>query len=147
MKYLLIFSLLFVSCSVGQSVNVEPQYKKYVDLFQKESARVGHPVVIKSLSIESRVTLGGNILAQCRMFNFPNPIILVSRYWWNKTNETQHEIVLLHEISHCILNRYHRNDLYPNGRPKSLMNAVLFEEKLYLDHRDEYIRELFQNNP
>lgn len=146
MKYLLVFSLLFLSCSVGQSVNVEPQYKKYVTLFEQESARVGYPVVIKGLTIESRFTLGGFILAQCRMFNFPNPSIQVSLYWWDRTSEAEHEIVLLHEISHCILRRYHRNDLYPDGRPKSLMNEELFDAKTYLDNRDEYIRELFEEN-
>jgi hypothetical protein len=146
MKYLLVFSLLFVSCSVGQSVNVEPQYKKYVTLFEQESARVGHPVVIKGLTIESRFTLGGFTLAQCRMFGFPNPSILVSLYWWDRTNEVEHEMVLLHEISHCILRRYHRNDLYPDGRPKSIMNEEMFDGNTYLNNRDEYIRELFEEN-
>lgn len=147
MKIFVSLLLFLSSCNLGPEPTIETQYKKYVDLFEQESRNVGHPTTVGRLSITSVFTLGGYRLAQCRMYNFPYPSIQVSLYWWEKLNETEKEMCLLHEIGHCRLKRMHLDDLYSDGRHKSIMNAEMFEAKVYLDHREEYIRELFENSP
>jgi hypothetical protein len=40
--------------------------------------------------------------------------------WQNEPDQNK-EALIFHELGHCLLNRGHKDDVFPSGAPKSLM--------------------------
>lgn len=69
--------------------------------------------------------------------------VTLSSPTWKNGSDTLREMLVFHELGHCLLGRSHDNARLSSGQPESLMNAVLFDEKTYLANRDQYLKELF----
>ncbi len=71
--------------------------------------------------------------------------IKVNDLSWDSMNATAKEMVLFHEMGHCMLQRAHREDASPEGRKLSMMSSRKrwLKNQVYLDHRKEYLDELF----
>lgn len=84
----------------------------------------------------------GTYLAVCiREKTGPNEIV-VDKGIWNELNSEEKEIVLFHELGHCVLDRDHHDQEYLSN-PMSIMNHGLISSEKYTDHRSGYIKELF----
>lgn len=86
----------------------------------------------------------------CSKSDNETPRIDLNENYWKFATDQQKEILLFHELGHCLLNREHDDTLSSNKAPASIM----FTNELYLagtldeyyrDHRDEYLKELFKN--
>jgi hypothetical protein len=53
------------------------------------------------------------------------------------------EVLLFHELGHCVLDRDHRNDFLPNTEQASVMNQVLPHPVTYTGNTQYYLQELF----
>ena len=71
--------------------------------------------------------------------------IVIKPSYWNTISPLGQRNVLFHELAHCALLRDHRNDLYPDKCPKSLMYPHLVWDDCYLAHAKAMDLEL--NNP
>jgi Zn-dependent protease with chaperone function len=80
-----------------------------------------------------------NMIAACNMIS--GNVLVHSRFYEDAT-PTQLEMVMFHELGHCVLLRDHV-DVRQKFGPRSIMYPYLFEESTYLEHRDYYLRELF----
>jgi len=88
--------------------------------------------------------------------------VVIDRSYWNTLSDTSKEILVFHELGHCLLNRTHRtlyfqgtNKTYDQGMipsweysthpnwPMSLMHRSLIGENKYNQERDYYLSELF----
>lgn len=71
--------------------------------------------------------------------------VTIDRSFWNQSSSTRKEMVVFHELGHCVLARGHREKEDANGACLSIMNsgtsgcAVLYNET----NRDFYLEELF----
>lgn len=72
--------------------------------------------------------------------------VWIKRDYWESSDEDIKELLLFHELGHCILNQVgHRNEInFINGdfRAISLMNSKIIS-KDYPNNKDYYLQELF----
>lgn len=66
----------------------------------------------------------------------------IDRVTWLTSSVTFRELLLFHEMGHHILKREHRNNLFRDGCPVSIMYYKLYE-RCYKKYREYYIEELF----
>ena len=100
----------------------------------------GERVLFSKLTL-ANISSGGT-LGQCEMIS--NVIEIDAQFFWGAA-EWEREVVILHELGHCVLKRPHMNEL-DGARSKSLMHwtpLANLTEYHYLMHRNEYIQELF----
>lgn len=70
--------------------------------------------------------------------------IVISRKQWDKLDTAQREEMMYHELGHCVLRRDHRSDTNPTTHiPSSMMYPNILPGKVYLAHKEAYLRELF----
>ncbi|RMG64730.1 MAG: hypothetical protein D6722_16640, partial [Bacteroidetes bacterium] len=125
----------------------------YVDAFEQEAAARGLDLNIDNLTVEFGTDLqGGDAAGLCTFAsqNNPTPRIQLDTTSFNwRNNEYHREILVFHELGHCILNRLHRDDLLPNGNIASMMRSTgeqIYGGSLNGFKRDYYLDELFDPN-
>lgn len=75
----------------------------------------------------------------------PNRVEL-NQSMWSDGSESFREMLIFHELGHCLLGRDHRNTQFSSGRPESIMNSYLFSQRTYERYRDDYLKELYTVN-
>ena len=143
---ILLYLFYLILVPIPPVIQVENDYQQYITTFERESVIHNHPIKVTNLIIKTVPTLGEFIIAQCRRNVTRTPEILVSEVQWKNYNEDEHEFVILHEISHCVLNRGHSSFKDKDGLPLSIMEPVIFPIQLYLSRRYQYMEELFTNS-
>jgi hypothetical protein len=81
-------------------------------------------------------------------FTYPNgdKEIIIKKSWWDKTSETQKELMIFHELGHCHLGRTHDEQVVNHeGRdiPVTIMNPTIPLSSWYNEYKDGYITEFF----
>jgi hypothetical protein len=122
----------------------------YLDLFEQEAAKRGRNIRIDNLIVEFEEDLrGGEAAGLCTFASetSPTPHIRLDTTSYNWQNNPSHrEILVFHELGHCILNRLHRDDELPNGNFSSIMRSTgeqLYGGNLNAFKREYYLDELF----
>lgn len=75
--------------------------------------------------------------------------ISINKAYWSDASHTSRELLIFHELGHCVLNLEHDDSwITLNGVyiPKSIMNSYLFSEYLYDTFREYYMLELFRKS-
>lgn len=142
--------------------NVDPfsipdEVLPFVEAFEEEAAKRGYTLAIDELIVEYGTDLesssGGEAIGQCFVPNTRNPIPRIvldtASFAW-KSNEYTRELVIFHELGHCILDRLeHRDSKLSNGNFASLMltsSNSLYSPVLNTFKREYYLDELFDIN-
>ena len=144
LKYLILLTI-FVSCGPDKiqiRKKTDPVFIAYIRYFENTyGARILTPITFK--------TLGGTLAGQCIKTNTKSEIV-IDDLKWEDFNEGQKEVLILHEIGHCVLNRKHDiNTNVINGTlcPTSVMRTPLYDKveiaNCYTPNRDYYLQELF----
>lgn len=151
-----ILILLAASLTGCAKAEVNPEFAKYLDIYMKEASDRGHtvgvPITYRGVSdLTVRFTdtkikdtypsMSEKSVAACiPSYN----AILVYKPYWDSLGDTSREILMLHEMGHCILKRKH-DDVYGN-RNESLMYSQLMYPEVYLRYREYYLDELFNGS-
>lgn len=149
--------LLWLSSCTPEEVDpfsIPEEVMPFIESFEEEAAKRGVSLVIDELIVEYGTDLesssGGEAIGQCFVPNTRNPIpriILDTASFSWKQNEFTRELLIFHELGHCILDRLdHRDDKLSNGNFASLMltsSNSLYGPKLNTFKREYYIDELF----
>ena len=147
-------SLLFSACrpdEVPPTVYEVPALiQPYIDLFEQEAAKRGVQLDITNLKVEFEEDLnGGDAAGTCTFATeeSPTPHIRLDTTSFNwRNNEYHREILVFHELGHCILDRLHKDDLLPNGNIASIMRSTgeqVYGGLLNDFKREYYLDELF----
>ena len=141
----LLTTLLFTACGFAppaESGYIHPELYPYVAKF----AREGNLVLSAGLQVDfGGVEQDDNkdtvSLAVCYM-QFER--IVVDRDSWNLMNSTEREVLMYHELGHCVLGRYHPETMLTKRCPTSIMHPLLpTAVRCYNERKDYYIQELF----
>jgi len=151
--------LLFNACRSDPAPAPGPVYEvpeliqPYIDAFELEASKRGIDLNIDELRVEYGENLNnGQAAGQCT-----SPLINTSVFVphieldttsANWTNNIYHrEILVFHELGHCILDRLeHRDDFLPNNNISSMMRSTgeqVYGSLLTGFKRDYYLDELF----
>jgi hypothetical protein len=73
------------------------------------------------------------------------PTITISKTQWDSLSEENKELLLFHEMGHCLLNRTHDNNESVARKWESIM--LQWPQKIsdYSQNKDEYLKELFRS--
>lgn len=143
--YSLAKQLLFMSLlsACGEAPHIEPEAQPYIDRFVTE-AKIRNVVVnIQFLTIiftdEVKMTPQGYQFGYCE----EGVITLVKSYFLAQTDVNK-EVVLFHELGHCILKREHVDGVSELKIPESLMIVdPTLVTSYYEQNRNFYLNELF----
>lgn len=128
---LLLALVTLLSCQRPQPPEPEPaQYsvpadvEPYVQRFRDETAKRGQTPATNNLIVTFGTTQGGDVCGQCLLESGKTPRITISTtaFCWQSANDNERECLVFHELGHCLLNRSHRTDRFPNKAYVSLMN-------------------------
>jgi hypothetical protein len=149
--FILVLSLLFIptsSCGKGPELG---QFAPYVWRFQGEAAARGVPAPDDDITVVGltdagmkpyRDELGPRVIGVCEI---PAKIVDISLSYWNQASETEREMLIFHELGHCILGRPHniQRNVF-TGIPMSIMFPdMIIPLQVYQKYRSLFLNELF----
>jgi hypothetical protein len=146
MRYLILAGLLS-ACGHTYQYSVPADIEPLVQKFRDESAARSFSLNTSDLVIEVVDTLdsseGETSSAICLSQFNTTPKIELLDIIWNKASPTFKEVVLFHELGHCLLNRAHVNGFDNEGNPLSIMWPWTVNPDTYTAHEQSYLDELF----
>ncbi len=119
--------------------------QEYVNNFLKEAKQEQRTIVIDSLIVQFVPYLGDTAMGQCYRTGIDwsgIPTVLIRRPSWDGSSDSLKEVMLFHELGHCILLREHLNT-WTNDIVTSIMYYSLQREPMYSDNWRYYMHELF----
>ena len=123
------------------------QFGGYVQAFETRGSAFGKTIQVDDLIVEFGTMERASEQGYCLLKENDTPIIRVNQTAWNGMTESERQLLLNHELGHCILGRVHKNDLLqPAEIPASLMNSYAIDSDLYVTHKDYYDGELFRGS-
>lgn len=150
MKIFVISIFLMISTGCAQAEQVEGvmapnDVMPYVLQFQWQGLLHGRDISLDGLDIKLSNTLDRpQNVGECHM---QSKRVILRLDYWLYANEYLRELLVFHELGHCLLNRKHNNELDAAiGMPSSVMNFSLFNEYYYYANREQYLVELFGTN-
>ncbi len=146
--FLAIFISSIFSCAKdGLSSEVDTRLQPYFDSFVEEAALRDIAVDLTENRIIARVTdiVGNSVAGSCANSQSDNSYISIDEAYWNAVDNLAREMVVFHELGHCILKRAHLESRDENGDCISLMESGLGNCNLNytLETRDKMLDELF----
>lgn len=96
-------------------------------------------------------TLEPTIAGKCSKYTNGDREVYIDRNQYNAMSEVRREILIYHELGHCVLNKYHNDQRIvfkgeSSSAPASILNSILFSEDdvyFYQKYKVYYINELF----
>ena len=124
--------------------NIDSEFKQYVDLFEMEQdVNVNIEIQFNQMDLP---TIGKCYYA----FYIDGPHegerlnlnVEIDPIFWQEATDTEKEVLIFHELGHCVLNRDHDEDIILEYEiPKSIMYPVIFDSP-YKNNRSYYVDEL-----
>lgn len=126
----------------------DPALTPYLDMYKELASSRGHKVA----NINSKITIvfgltrsaiDRDIIGLC--YEDPNkPYIVIDKEYFMTATSAQKEMLLLHELGHCLDNREHCDYEIPKHGAISLMHSDMFSDQHYLNNKQRMIDELFK---
>ncbi len=151
-----IMTSLTAGCAKPAKKHEYGEFAAYVDQFKNEAKTQGLSIEDQDLVIrygnEEEVKTKSKVnraLAICTQEQGVPTVVVDEKWWKDKLPTLDHhedlaELVLFHELGHCILGRHHKDDIDAQNRiPASIMNSKAIPGAVYLEHRPYYTSELF----
>lgn len=138
---IVLLAALLTSCGANLApkvFSIPSELQAYVTTFE---GVIGRPVV----NIQYRFQdLGytdeaGGAIGQCEL---PDAIVTLDPLFWSEATDLDKELVVLHELGHCVLYRGHLNTTQANGFDVSIMNAYLMPDRDFAADPGYYFGEL-----
>lgn len=151
MKYfsvLLIAILFATSCSEEEpEIAIEPALQGIFDVFVDEAAARGVLVDFESIGLTARLQTIGQPRVEgfCRGLEEGGREIVIDRNFWTQALPIRQELLVFHELGHCVLGRDHFDEIDANGNCVSIMNTFIdnCEDSFLSTTRTQYLDELF----
>ena len=128
---------------------IAPALQPLVAKFEEKANGQGRAIDIKNLYAQFTEALPEGVNGECNAGD-GTPIVKISKAFWESASLSAQELVLFHELGHCILNRVHDDDvIFLNGAyiPETMMTSVEMDAAIFLANYDYYIQELFKALP
>ena len=128
---------------------VTPELRPFYVAFEEEAAERGIEIDLTLEGVTGNIVELGNmgVLGVCvRSDDEPNRVAVDEDVWRVASDELK-ELIVFHELGHCVLDREHLDD-EQDGICVSIMNSGLSGCEISLEDevlREAYIDELFEN--
>jgi hypothetical protein len=119
------------------SISVDPEFDEYFNRFHNY---IGvNPVNIGAeFEVLPLPTIG-----QCLTYGNGVRVIQIDPVYWSMASDDQKEILIMHELGHCVLGLGHNTGKSMNGCPLSIMYPTTFGSSgCYIYNKGYYYQEL-----
>lgn len=133
-----LLSTIVIGCGTGfRPVGyIDPEFRPLVEKFEQLAG-----VTVDVTMYFNELT--GNIIGMCKTYSDGYKEIKIDNIWWNYSSDTDREILIFHELAHCVLGQKHRDYNLSDGCSGSVMDTYHIGSYCYNKHYDYYIGELF----
>lgn len=145
-RFLSLRTILFFLCALGYTTgcgklgSIEEETRPYVDTFKAIANSRGLSIDWDEISIAFK-DLDGNIAGTC----YSSGHIDIDPDSWKRFSDEEREVLVFHELGHCVLGRDHTEGTFSDNAPVSIMNPIIMYTVYYKRRRDYYRSELFDN--
>jgi len=152
--FLLSAITIFSSCQVDSfspeqavSNDIPAELTPYFVKFQNEARQYGVEVDYEGSEVtaELRHIDEGSVAGSCTTNGHSLRHITIDTEFWSRASHLTREMVVYHELGHCILGRDHREDAFQSGICRSIMRSGLGScaDAYTSEHRGYFVEELF----
>jgi hypothetical protein len=126
---------------------VTPELRPFYIAFEQEAAERGLDIDLTIEGVTGNIVQLGNnsVLGLCRRSGVEPNRVAVDIEAWNNSTPAFREVIVFHELGHCVLDRGHLDE-QENGACLSIMHSGLTDCIVDLedaDIREQYLDELF----
>jgi len=132
-KFVLILALFLVGCGKRET----GPFESYVQAFEAAAIEYKNPQNVLSLSIKFSTDIKTSENAKCNREFLATPEILVNETKWVTMTEEQREILIFHELGHCIMGKSHADEEF------AVMNTEL--PSGWHSKRDQLLSDFFKD--
>lgn len=139
----LLLTILLFGCSTSKPKNpgkvrenIDKRLIPYVEAFEEEYGKE----IPEYLIVDFRNIPDPKIAGVC---NYVYDFVFIDEPKWLMADETVREIIMFHELGHCVLKRDHVWHEDEKRCPPSIMKYKVIDPGCYEKYRDHYIKELF----
>ena len=123
------------------------EFEPYYRAFQHEAKVRGRQTDPRRLVIRFGRTTPAHATSTCYLRPDLGRYVAVNQAQWEREqDELFRELLIFHELGHCLLGREHSSGTYADGIPHSIMHYAGVPVKLYRQRREKYLNELFENS-
>lgn len=153
---LFLFSMILSSCGQAGEKS-EPlivgsdKLLQYYEKFKADAFSIGRTLPKKDILIMFGETRTNEFPLRVGYCNFLEPrVVVINKEWFDNAPEENREVLMYHELGHCVLDLDHTTDcndffhIVSCNSPKSLMYPTI-GWKGYFQNKEWYIQELFSN--
>jgi len=150
------FSLVFFSCELDEpvqpstnlaSADIPAELAPHFESFQREAAKYGLEVDYASANVTAEIydIDEGSVAGSCTTNGHTIRHITIDQSFWSRASHLTREMVIFHELGHCILARGHTESAFQNGICTSIMRSGLGDcaDAYTTTNRDYFVEELF----
>lgn len=124
-------------------LSIEPLLGQYVVDFEAEALWHNKPLIVEDLVVKFGPMVDHDSVGYCWQPANGTPVVVIDAAYWQTISAAEQEILMFHELGHCVLHRGHNNALDSNHMPSSIMYWQLFDGSYYETNRESYLHELF----
>lgn len=134
-KLIVLLSLLLCSCTAKNNHPnvVKPFVKQFEDKYKISADHVDISFVDHYDDVK--------VVGWCSIVAGVVKVTFLKSYWNKSSNDTKTTLTF-HELGHCILYRYHRNDRFQDGCYRSFMSTIIMNDVCFLRHKETLYNEL-----
>lgn len=152
-----VFTLSLFSCQQDfldeeiipqQADDIPSELQPYFVSFQAEAEKHGLLVNYADANVTAEIYNidEGSVAGSCTTNGHTLRHIRIDQSFWDRAPNLTREMVIFHELGHCLLGRSHREDTFGNGICKSIMRSGLgsCRDAYSPENRAYFIEELFR---
>lgn len=120
-----------------------PHFTSFQRAAEERGLRVNYDTA--NITAEMQVINQGSVAGTCTTNGHTLRHIVIDQRFWNKASHLTREMVVFHELGHCILGRGHEEGTFSNGICQSIMRSGVgtCRDAYNSTNRDYFLDELF----
>lgn len=151
-KDVLLLSLILSACvpepvEEQSTSQTENELAYYFELFEIEAAKRNLPINLDAYGLTASISNihADNVVGTCSYSMHSGREITIDEEFWSSAGSTDREMVVFHELGHCVLAQGHREFTDSNNNCLSIMASGTQGCRLLYNsiNRDYYLDELF----
>ena len=127
-------------------VEADKQLRPYVRLLGSYAAQLQVNVEFEGLKLYIFKTNHPNfkgIMGYCEEVD-GYPVVNINWAYWKNSTDLERELLMFHELGHCVLKVPHHAGQMPDGTPTSIMHPNKTNANAYSKYYNQYVIQLFQ---
>lgn len=131
------------------SANIPSALAPYFETFREKALENNLIIDYESANITAEIKSinEGSVAGTCSTNGHDLRHITIDQNFWDQASHLLREMVVFHELGHCVLGRGHEESAFSNGICRSIMRSGLgtCRDAYIPQNRDYFIEELFSS--